>query len=53
MERAADLVCQHEQELALLITHRFEMENVTEAYELYENPVRAHSLKVVIDATTW
>ena len=53
MERAADLVCQHEQELGLLITHRFGMKNVTEAYELYENPVRAHSLKVVIDATTW
>jgi threonine dehydrogenase-like Zn-dependent dehydrogenase len=53
MLRAADLVCQHERELASLITHRFGMDSVAEAFELYENPAPHRSLKVVVDATSW
>jgi len=53
MMRAADLTCQHERALAFLITHRFTLDKVTEAYILYERPNWEHSLKILIDGTSW
>jgi len=53
MTRAADLICQHEQALAILITHRFTLDKVTKAYTLYERPNWGHSLKILIDGTSW
>jgi L-iditol 2-dehydrogenase len=53
MMRAADLICQHGQALAFLITHRFTLDKATEAYTLYETPNWGHSLKVLIDGTSW
>jgi threonine dehydrogenase-like Zn-dependent dehydrogenase len=53
MIRAADLVGQHEQELAFLITHRFGLDRAGEAYTLYEARAGDHSLKVMIDGTNW
>jgi L-iditol 2-dehydrogenase len=53
MMRAADLICQHKRALAFLITHRFTLDKATEAYTLYETPNWAHSLKILIDGTSW
>jgi L-iditol 2-dehydrogenase len=53
MIRAADLVGRHEQELAFLITHRFGMDRLTEAFTLYEARTGDHPLKVLIDGTSW
>ena len=53
MMRAADLICQHERALAFLITHRFTLGKVTEAYTLYETPNLGRSLKILIDGTSW
>ena len=53
MIRAADLVGQHEGELAFLITHRFGLDEAGEAYALYEMPDGDHALKVMIDGTDW
>jgi threonine dehydrogenase-like Zn-dependent dehydrogenase len=53
MMRAADLICQHEQVLAFLITHRFTLDKATEAYALYETPNWERSLKILIDGTSW
>ena len=53
MMRAADLICQHERALAFLITHRFTLDKATEAYKLYETPNWDHSLKILIDGTSW
>jgi hypothetical protein len=39
--------------LAFLITHRFTLDKATEAYTLYETPNWAHSLKILIDGTSW
>jgi threonine dehydrogenase-like Zn-dependent dehydrogenase len=53
MMRAADLICQHKRALAFLITHRFTLDKATEAYTLYETPNWGHSLKILIDGTSW
>jgi threonine dehydrogenase-like Zn-dependent dehydrogenase len=53
MIRAADLVGRHEGELAFLITHRFGMDRLAEAFILYETRARDHPLKVLIDGTDW
>jgi threonine dehydrogenase-like Zn-dependent dehydrogenase len=53
MMRAADLICQHEGALAFLITHRFTLDKVAQAYALYETPNWGHSLKILIDGTSW
>jgi L-iditol 2-dehydrogenase len=53
MIRAADLIGQHERELALLITHRFGLDQAGEAYTLYETRAGDHPLKVLIDGTCW
>jgi L-iditol 2-dehydrogenase len=53
MIRAADLVGQHEQELAFLISHRFGLDRATEAYTLYETRAGDHPLKILIDGTDW
>ena len=53
MVRAADLVAQHEQELSFLITHRFSLDGLEEAYTLYETRAGEHPLKIAIDGTHW
>jgi threonine dehydrogenase-like Zn-dependent dehydrogenase len=53
MLRAAELVGQHEQELAFLITHRFTLADAAEAYALYERPAEGRSLKVMLDGASW
>jgi len=53
MVRAADLIGRYGQELAFLITHRFALDKTAEAYTLYETPNWDHSLKVLIDGTSW
>lgn len=53
MIRAAYLLGLHEQELAFLITHRFGLDWAAEAYTPYETPALGHSLKVLIDGTSW
>jgi threonine dehydrogenase-like Zn-dependent dehydrogenase len=53
MLRAADLVCRYEQELVSLITHRFDLDQATEAYTLYETRAAGHPLKVSINGTGW
>jgi threonine dehydrogenase-like Zn-dependent dehydrogenase len=53
MIRAAELVGQHEPELAFLITHRFTPDRAAEAFMLYETRTGDHSLKVLIDGTSW
>jgi threonine dehydrogenase-like Zn-dependent dehydrogenase len=51
--RAADLICGNEQELDFLITHRFTLDRAAEAYTLYETRSGGHSLKVMVDGTSW
>jgi threonine dehydrogenase-like Zn-dependent dehydrogenase len=53
MIRAADLVGQHEQDLAFLITHRFGLNEAAEAYTLYETRARDHPLKIMLDGADW
>jgi L-iditol 2-dehydrogenase len=53
MIRAAELVVQHEPELAFLITHRFTLDKAAEAFTLYETRAGGHPLKVLIDGTSW
>ena len=53
MERAAELIAGHEQELAFLITHRFTPYQAAEAFTLYETRAGGHPLKVLIDGTDW
>lgn len=53
MVRAADLVAQHEEELAFLITHRFGLDALEAAYTLYETRAGQHPLKIAIDGTGW
>lgn len=53
MERAAELIVQHEQELASLITHRFTPDQAAEAFTLYETRAGNQPLKVLIDGTGW
>jgi L-iditol 2-dehydrogenase len=55
MERAAELLTGHEQELAFLLTHRFgpDPADVGEAFTLYETRSTGEPLKIVIDATGW
>jgi L-iditol 2-dehydrogenase len=53
MIRAADLLGQHEPELAFLITHRFTPDRAAEAFVLYETRIGDHPLKVLIDGTSW
>jgi L-iditol 2-dehydrogenase len=55
MERAAELIIGHEQDLSLLITHRFAPHpaDVAEAFALYETRAPGEPLKIVIDATRW
>ncbi len=53
MERAAELILGHEQELAFLITHRFAPRDAAEAFRLYEMRAPGEPLKVVIDGTSW
>jgi len=53
MVRAADLVGEHREELASLITHRFGLDKVGNAYTLYEMPDADRALKVMIDGTDW
>jgi threonine dehydrogenase-like Zn-dependent dehydrogenase len=53
MSRAANLVADHERELAFLITHRFGLDNAAEAYTLYEARAGDHQLKVLIDGSSW
>ncbi len=53
MVRAADLVGENEKELACLITHRFRLDKVGNAYTLYEMPDADRALKVMIDGTGW
>lgn len=53
MERAAELVARYGQELAFLITHRFTLGRVAEAFTLYETRAGGHPLKVLIDGTSW
>lgn len=53
MIRAADLIGQHEGELAFLITHRFGLDRAGEVYTLYETRAGDRPLKVMIDGTDW
>jgi len=53
MIRAAELIGQHEQDLAFLITHRFALADAAEAYALYERPAEGRSLKVMLDSASW
>ncbi len=53
MVRAADLLDRHGHELDGLITHRFPLQQLAEAYAMYETPANGHSLKVLVDATSW
>lgn len=55
MERAAELLTGHEQELAFLLTHRFgpDPADVGAAFTLYETRSTGEPLKIVIDATGW
>ncbi|MCL7453480.1 MAG: zinc-binding dehydrogenase [Anaerolineae bacterium] len=53
MVRAADLVARHEEELAFLITHRFGLDGLEEAYTLYETRAGERPLKIAIDGTGW
>ncbi|HZR40350.1 MAG TPA: zinc-binding dehydrogenase [Ktedonobacteraceae bacterium] len=48
---ASELVCQHHAELASLITHRFPVQDVQQAYTLYEQ--QGNSLKILLDASQW
>jgi L-iditol 2-dehydrogenase len=50
MERAAELIDRHGQELAFLITHRFTLDKVAEAFTQYETRI---GIKVLIDGTSW
>jgi threonine dehydrogenase-like Zn-dependent dehydrogenase len=50
MERAAELIGWHGQELAFLITHRFTLDKAAEAFTLYESRT---GIKVLIDGTSW
>jgi threonine dehydrogenase-like Zn-dependent dehydrogenase len=50
MTRAAKLIGQHGQDLAFLITHRFALDRVTEAFTLYETRI---GIKVLLDGTSW
>jgi threonine dehydrogenase-like Zn-dependent dehydrogenase len=50
MARAAELIGRHGQELAFLITHRFALDRVEEAFTLYETRT---GIKVLIDGTSW
>jgi threonine dehydrogenase-like Zn-dependent dehydrogenase len=50
MNRAAKLIDQHGQELAFLITHRFTLDRVAEAFTLYETRI---GIKVLLDGTSW
>jgi L-iditol 2-dehydrogenase len=53
MIRAADLVSQHQKELAFLITHGFTLDQAAEAFTLYETRTGDHPLKALIDGTSW
>jgi threonine dehydrogenase-like Zn-dependent dehydrogenase len=53
MIRAAELIGRHEGELASLITHRFGLDEVAEAFALYETHATGEPLKVLIDGTDW
>jgi len=53
MERAAELICGHEGELAFLITHRFAPQDVARAFTLYETRAAGEPLKILIDGTDW
>ena len=53
MVRAAELIGQHEQELAFLISHRFTLDKVAQAFTLYETRFEGRPLKVAIDGTSW
>lgn len=53
MVRAAELIGQHEQELAFLLTHRFTPDQAAEAFALYEFRTVGQPLKVLIDGTDW
>jgi threonine dehydrogenase-like Zn-dependent dehydrogenase len=48
MQRAAELLSRRGRELALLITHRFTLDQVEEAFTLYETRTGEGPLKVVI-----
>jgi L-iditol 2-dehydrogenase len=53
MVRAAELIDQHGQKLAFLITHRFALDKAAEAFTLYETRTGDHPLKVLLDGTSW
>ena len=53
MLRAAELVGGHEEELAFLITHRFGLDSLSQAFTLYETRAGEHSLKVMINGADW
>jgi L-iditol 2-dehydrogenase len=53
MLRAGELAARHDQELALLLTHRFCLDKTAEAYTLYETRAGGHPLKISIDGTSW
>jgi L-iditol 2-dehydrogenase len=50
MDRAAELIGRHGQDLAFLITHRLTLDKVAEAFTLYETRT---GIKVLIDGTSW
>jgi L-iditol 2-dehydrogenase len=48
---ASNLLCSHLEDLEFLVTHRFPIREVQEAYHLYEQ--QGASLKVLLDASEW
>jgi L-iditol 2-dehydrogenase len=53
MIRAAELIGQHAQALDFLVTHRFPLARMTEAFTLYETHATDHQLKVLIEGKSW
>jgi len=53
MLRAAELVGRHAPEFASMITQRFTPDRAEEAFTMYETRTGDHSLKVLIDGTSW
>jgi threonine dehydrogenase-like Zn-dependent dehydrogenase len=52
MIRAAELISQHAEDLVFLMTHRFPLARVAEAFALYETRGAGHPLKVLIEGTS-
>jgi threonine dehydrogenase-like Zn-dependent dehydrogenase len=53
LPQAAELLGKFGKELEFLITHRFNLDKLEEAYALYAAPAEGRSIKILIDAKDW